>query len=139
MDPQDFFRAFFGIKRFVSLHLPRKSYLLLTYVNNFRPQDRQPPSSSNDEINEDAQRNSHRDSFHVFSNPLHMESFFNQQLDEIMKQFGFGNFSGNNTLHKALCFSQNLTIVNSKVYIEMVQLDNYNFQCKKIQNICKNV
>ena len=50
-------------------------------------------------MNEDAQRNSRRDSFPVFSNPLHMESFFNQQLDEIMKQFGFGNFSGTNPLH----------------------------------------
>ena len=30
--------------------------------------------------------------FGVFSSPLEMESFFNQQLDEMLKQFGFGQF-----------------------------------------------
>ena len=30
----------------------------------------------------------------VFTNPLEMESFFSEQFDEILKQFGFGQFSG---------------------------------------------
>ena len=34
-------------------------------------------------------------SFRVFTNPLEMESFFSQQFDEMLKQFGGGgNFSG---------------------------------------------
>ena len=32
----------------------------------------------------------------VFTNPLEMESFFSEQFDEILKQFGFGQFSGIN-------------------------------------------
>ena len=34
-------------------------------------------------------------SFRVFTSPLEMESFFSQQFDEMLKQFGGGgNFSG---------------------------------------------
>ena len=29
-------------------------------------------------------------SFHVFTNPLEMEKFFDSQMDQILKGFGFG-------------------------------------------------
>ena len=39
--------------------------------------------------NDDFNRNNWRPNFHVFTNPLDMERFFNQQMDEMIKSFGF--------------------------------------------------
>ena len=44
--------------------------------------------------NDDFNRNNCRPNFHVFTNPLDMERFFNQQMDEMIKSFGFfGSFN----------------------------------------------
>ena len=59
-----------------------------------RPPNRNPRSEENDEFDEENQPPRHRGSFHVFTSPLEMESFFNQQFDEIFRQFGFGQFPG---------------------------------------------
>ena len=49
----------------------------------------------------------------VFTNPLEMESFFSEQFDEILKQFGFGQFSGINQLLSIL-FSYDLKNIFTK-------------------------
>ena len=54
-----------------------------------RPSDNQ--ESDQDQPNGPNPPNQQRH-FGVFSSPLEMESFFNQQLDEMLKQFGFGQF-----------------------------------------------
>ena len=54
--------------------------------------DRQNNSNSS-ERNPDDQPNINRN-FGVFSSPLEMESFFSQQLDEVLKRFGLGQFGG---------------------------------------------
>ena len=51
--------------------------------------------SENDENSQDLphpDQPNQRRNFGVFSSPLEMEGFFNQQLDEMLKQFGFGPF-----------------------------------------------
>jgi len=78
MDPKDFFRGFFGIP-------PR------------HPGFQMPTEESDDFENESQEQNppgGFHGSFRVFTNPVEMESFFNQQFDEVLKQFGF-NGSGN--------------------------------------------
>ena len=63
---------------------------------NFRPPNINPRlPAEDDEIDED-QSSRTRIGIQVFTNPLEMESFFSEQFDEILKQFGFGQFSGNN-------------------------------------------
>jgi len=81
MDPKDFIRGFFGI--------PRRS-----------PPGEQGPYQDHQDFENDENHQGHghdrqspfRGSFHVFTNPLEMETFFNQQFDEIMKQFGMPGF-----------------------------------------------
>jgi len=73
MDPKDFFRGFFGIP-------PR------------HPRFQRPSEESEDFENESQEQNSpggFHGSFRFFTNPLEMETFFSQQFDEILKQFGF--------------------------------------------------
>jgi len=72
MDPKDFIRGFFGIPR---------------------PPNINPRSPEDDEMEEDHSSRP-RMGIQVFTNPLEMESFFSEQFDEILKQFGFGQFSG---------------------------------------------
>ena len=77
MDPKDFFRGFFGIP-------PN------------HPGFQKPSEETDNFENESQEKNPQgfHGSFRVFTNPLEMESFFSQQFDEILKQFGF-NGSGN--------------------------------------------
>ena len=78
MDPKDFFKGFFGIP-------PRHPGF-------------QMPTEESDDFENESQEQSPPGGFHgsfrVFTNPVEMESFFNQQFDEVLKQFGF-NGSGN--------------------------------------------
>ena len=56
-------------------------------------------SHDDDNDNPEGQFNKdkHRPTFHVFTNPLDMERFFNQQMEEILKSFGvFGSFRDEN-------------------------------------------
>jgi len=72
MDPKDFIRGFFGIPR---------------------PPNTNPRAPEDDEMDEN-HSSGPRIGIQVFTNPLEMESFFSEQFDEILKQFGFGQFSG---------------------------------------------
>ena len=47
-----------------------------------------------DEGDEDSQGEGGAFSFHVFTNPLEMEKFFDSQMDQILKGFGFGRGLG---------------------------------------------
>ena len=47
-----------------------------------------------DEGDEEDQGDSAAFSFHVFTNPLEMEKFFDNQMDQILKGFGFGRGLG---------------------------------------------
>jgi len=89
MDPKDFFRGFFGMP-------PRQPGM-------YQPPGFQMPSEQESDDGFEnplspEKRNDNpgfRGSFRVFTNPLEMESFFSQQFDEMLKQFGGGgNFSG---------------------------------------------
>lgn len=84
MDPRDFFRGIFGIPR------------------SHRPHDGHGYRGDGDDDDGDLRRGrrhfDHNDdddesgafSFHVFTNPLEMEKFFDSQMDQILKGFGFG-------------------------------------------------
>ena len=50
----------------------------------------------------------------VFTNPLEMESFFSEQFDEILKQFGFGQFSGIISLTFMCLILQLLVLLTSR-------------------------
>jgi len=53
--------------------------------------------NEDDDNNPNEERNNWRPGFHVFTNPLDMERFFNQQMDEMIKSFGiFGSFRDQN-------------------------------------------
>ena len=57
-----------------------------------------PDSNVNDDWGsaEEWNSNKERPNFPVFTNPLDMERFFNHQMDDILKSFGFFGFSGGN-------------------------------------------
>jgi len=90
MDPKDFFRGFFG---FPSFRHPRSEYP--------QEEDEGDPQvfrggpfrifTNPQEEDEDDPQVFRGGSFRVFTNPLEMESFFSQQFDEMLKQFGFGH------------------------------------------------
>ena len=93
MDPKDFFRGFFGMP-------PRQPPPNSPFQN---PGFQMPSEQESDDDFENPPSPEHRNnpgfqgSFRVFTNPLEMESFFSQQFDEMLKQFGGGgrgNFSG---------------------------------------------
>jgi len=76
MDPKDFFRGFFGIP---PRHPGHPGF--------------QMPSEESEDFENESEGQNHPEGFHgsfrIFTNPLEMESFFSQQFDEILKQFGF--------------------------------------------------
>jgi hypothetical protein len=81
----------------------------MTHLAIFRhtPRSNFPPPEDdiqrNDQFPPEGPESSQRrvgSSFHVFSSPLEMEGFFSQQMDEMLKQFGFGHFSGPNVFGK---------------------------------------
>ena len=80
MDPKDFFRGFFGIPRNNS-QFPNQGQDFEEFEENHE----QPPNENQPHF---------RGSFRVFTNPMEMEQFFNQQFDEMLKIFG--GFSGPN-------------------------------------------
>jgi hypothetical protein len=94
MDPKDFFRGFFGMP-------PRQPPPNSPFQN---PGFQMPSEQESDDDFENPLSPEHRNnpnnpgfqgSFRVFTSPLEMESFFSQQFDEMLKQFGGGgNFSG---------------------------------------------
>ncbi len=76
MDPRDFIRGFFGIPR----HHPSRFDPTCNSDGEDEFDSRDNPSQQSPNFN---------GSFRVFTNPAEMEGFFNQQLDEMLKQFGF--------------------------------------------------
>jgi len=86
----DFFRKLFGFPD----HYSSES-------NDFKSSERSPPYSKNPErfLNNDIQSESsgfyndeHGTHFNVFTDPLEMHRYFEQQMDNVFKSFGFPNF-----------------------------------------------
>jgi len=87
MDPKDFFRGFFGFnhskyKGFFSKIASSISKCLLIHFSR----QGYPPFGHED--NQNADRGGDQETFDVFTNPLDMERFFNQQMEAILKNFG---------------------------------------------------
>jgi len=105
MDPRDFFRGIFGIPRFhrpndgrggrgfddddddEDLRLPRRRVGLLHFDDGDEEEDESGGMGIGPSLDEGE---GGAFSVHVFANPLEMEKFFDSQLDQILKGFGFG-------------------------------------------------
>lgn len=73
MDLMGVFRSFFGIPR-----------------NRSERRERMPDEFYNEEEEREDYTRGERDPFETFVNPLEMERFFSQQMDDMLKNFGFG-------------------------------------------------
>ena len=63
----------------------------------FQKQFNMSDNNDSDDLPDGMNGNKRHSHFHVFTNPLEMERFFNQQMDEIMKSFGMFGFGGKKT------------------------------------------
>lgn len=104
MDPRDFFRGIFGIPRFhrpndglggrgfdddddEDLRLPRRREGLLHFDDVDEEEDESGGFGIGPPLDEGE---GGAFSVHIYANPLEMEKFFDSQLDQILKGFGFG-------------------------------------------------
>ena len=68
----------------------------------------------------------------VFTNPLEMESFFSEQFDEILKQFGFGQFSGIISLTFMYLILQFINFTKKKIFFVKFKIN------QKFREIARN-